>query len=152
MRLAGDGLVAVRLLHPLGQAVGDLELHVGRLVAGGEAVQEVAVLGLGLHEVGGAALEVVGVGGQQQGLAADGRVGLHLEGVGEVGTRRSYFSWASSSLPWASDSSAESRRMGSSGAPLLQPASREESGRPPPAAEGFVFIQSPAEPAHAART
>src|SRR5436305_4325587 len=83
--LARGALVAVRLLHPLGQAVGDLELHVRRLLAGGEAVQEVAVLGLRLDVVGGAALEVVGVGGEQQRLAADARVGLHLEGVGEVG-------------------------------------------------------------------
>src|SRR5436305_2463718 len=83
--LARGALVAVRLLHPLGQAVGDLELHVLRLIAGGEAVQEVAVLGLGLDVVGGAALEVVGVGGEQQRLAAGRRVRLHLEGVGEVG-------------------------------------------------------------------
>src|SRR6185295_9865102 len=84
-RLAGDVLIAVRLLHPLRQAVGDLELHVRRLLAGGETVEEVAVLGFRLHEVGGAALEVIGVGGEQQRLAADGRVGLHLEGVDEVG-------------------------------------------------------------------
>ena len=44
-----DPAVTARLLHPLGERIGHLELRVGRLVAGREAVEEVAVLRLGLH-------------------------------------------------------------------------------------------------------